>query len=88
VGVAVRPHGRRTEMSFRFRVHLADGEHLDDYSSSEPNWKPGDVLYAGGKPAYRITRIVSRGEIEGSVYDGIFEVEALQPAVRAIPDRS
>ena len=75
-------------MSFRFRVCLAGGEDLDDYSSSEPNWKPGDVLYAGGKPAYRISRIVSRGELEGSDYDGIFEVEALQPAVRAIPDRS
>jgi hypothetical protein len=31
-------------MSFKFRMYLADGEDLDDYTSSEPNWSPGDVL--------------------------------------------
>ena len=71
-------------MSFRFRMYLADGEDLDDYTSSEPNWSPGDLLYAGGKPAYRITRIISRGQLEGSDYDGIFEVEELKP-LRSIP---
>jgi hypothetical protein len=42
------------------------------------------TFYAGGKPAYRITRIISRGELEGSDYDGIFEVEELKP-LRSIP---
>jgi hypothetical protein len=47
--------GRRTTMSFRFRVYLADSEDLDDYVSSEPNWRPGDTLYIEGEPRYRIS---------------------------------
>ena len=42
-------------MSFRFRMYLADGEELDDYTRTQPDWSPGDVVYAGGWPAYRIT---------------------------------
>jgi hypothetical protein len=33
---------------------------------------------------HRITRIISRGDLEGSDYDGIFEVEELKP-LRSIP---
>ena len=31
---------------FKYRMHLADGEDLGDYASTEPNWKPGDELEA------------------------------------------
>ena len=48
-------------MSFRFRMYLADGEDLDDYTSSEPNWSAGDVVYGGGLPAYRITAVIDAG---------------------------
>jgi hypothetical protein len=32
-------------MSFRSRVYLADGEDLDDYVATRPDWSPGDTLY-------------------------------------------
>lgn len=42
-------------VTFRFRVYSADGDDLDDYTSTEPNWAPGDVLYKAGRPTYRKT---------------------------------
>ena len=64
-------------MSFRFRMYLADGEDVDDYTSSEPNWSPGDVVYAGGRPAYRITAVIPVGSLDNEVYAGIWEVEPI-----------
>ena len=46
-----------------------------DYVSSEPNWSPGDVVYAGGRPAYRITAVIPVSSLDDEVYDGIWEVE-------------
>jgi hypothetical protein len=60
---------------FRYRVYTVDGDDLDDYTSSEPNWKPGDVLYAGGTPAYRIRTVIPMGDLDNEVYQGIWEVE-------------
>ena len=57
-------------MSFRFRLYLADGEDLNDYTSSEPNWSPGDIVYAGGRPAYRIVDVVPLADIDA--YAGIW----------------
>jgi hypothetical protein len=42
-------------MSFKFRVYTVDGDDLDDYTASRPDWSPGDVLYEEGKPKWRIT---------------------------------
>ena len=64
-------------MSFSFRMYLADGEDLDDYTSSEPNWSAGDVVYAGGRPAYRITAVIPVGSLDNEVYAGIWEVEPI-----------
>ena len=64
-------------MSFRFRMYLADGEDVDDYTSSEPNWSPGDVVYAGGRPAYRITAVIPVNSLNSEVYAGIWEVEPI-----------
>ena len=59
-------------MSFRFRMYLADGEDLDDYTSSEPNWSPGDVVYARGRPAYRITAVIPADSLNDELYQGIW----------------
>jgi hypothetical protein len=48
---------------------------LDDYATSEPNWSPGDVLYAGGVPAYKIRQVIPLGDLDNEVYQGIWEVE-------------
>ena len=60
---------------FRYRVYTVEGDDLDDYSSSESNWSPGDVLYAGGVPAYRIRSVIPLGDLDNEVYQGIWEVE-------------
>ena len=39
------------------------------------NWEPGDVLYAGGTPAYRIRTVIPMDDLDNEVYDGILEVE-------------
>ena len=54
-------------MSFRFRMFLADGEDLDDYTSSEPNWSRGDVVDAAGRPAYRITAVIPVSSLDNEV---------------------
>lgn len=68
---------------FKFRVYLEDGADLDDYSSSEPNWRAGDVLYAGGMPAYRICSVIPMVDPDNEVYQGIWEVEPLTDENRA-----
>ena len=62
-------------MSFRFRMYLADGEDLDDYVAMRPDWSAGDVVYAGGRPAYRITAVIPVGNLDNDVYQAVWEVE-------------
>lgn len=57
------------------RVYTVDGDDLDDYNSSESNWSPGDVVYAGSEPSYRIRSAIPLGDLDNEVYDGIWEVE-------------
>ena len=38
-------------------MFLEDGTDLDDYVTTAGSWRPGDTLYAGGLPAYRITNV-------------------------------
>jgi len=42
----------------RYRVFLEDGGDLDDYVTTGGPWQPGDTIYAGGLPAYRITKVI------------------------------
>jgi len=49
-----------------------DGSDLGDYNTAVPG--PGDLLYDGGKTAWRITAVL---ELDCSVYDGLWEVEPL-----------
>ncbi len=60
---------------FKYRVYTVDGDDLDDYATSEPNWKPGDELYVDGFPKYRITAVIPMRSLDNGVYDGIWEVE-------------
>jgi hypothetical protein len=60
---------------FRYRVYLEDGTDLDDYTSSEPNWKAGDELYVDGFPAYRIRAVIPMNDPDNEEYQGIWEVE-------------
>jgi hypothetical protein len=62
-------------MSFKFRVYSAEGDDLDDYTSSEPNWSAGDVLYINGRPRYRVTAVIPINDLDNEVYAGILEVE-------------
>ena len=64
-------------MTFRFRVYSADGDDLDDYTSTEPNWQPGDVLYEDGMPTYRITAVIPVDSLDNGEYSGIWEVETI-----------
>ncbi len=64
-------------VSFKFRVYNADDDDLDDYTSSEPNWSAGDVLYKDGKAAYRITAVIPMNDLDNEVYAGIWEVEPI-----------
>ena len=64
--------------AFKFRVYTVDGDDLDDlddYSSSEPNWQPGDELYVNGVPAYRIRTVIPIADLGNEIYQGIWEVE-------------
>jgi hypothetical protein len=46
-------------MSFRFRLFPEDGTDLDDYVTAVPGpWKPGDLLYDGGRASYKITSVI------------------------------
>ena len=56
-------------------MFLEDGTDLDDYVTSHTRWGPGDTLYAGGLPAYRITAVIPVGSLDNEVYAGIWEVE-------------
>ena len=56
-------------------MFLEDGTDLDDYVSPPQPWRPGDVIYAGGLPAYRITEVIPLAEADP--YDGIWKVEPL-----------
>jgi hypothetical protein len=62
-------------MSFRFRLCSKDGDDLGDYVASRPDWNTGDVLYAEGRPAYRVTAVISTDGLRGDAYAAIFEVE-------------
>jgi hypothetical protein len=47
---------------------------LGDYETAVPgSWAPGDLLYDGGKAAWRITAVL---ELD-SVYEGLWEVEPI-----------
>lgn len=64
-------------MSFRFRLLLEDGTDLDDYVTAVPGpWKPGDVLYDGGRAAYRITAVVPLTDAHLD-YAGMWQVAPL-----------
>ena len=65
-------------MSFRFRMLLADGEDLDDYTSSEPNWSTRRRRLRGKDgPPYRITAVIPVNSLDNEVYAGIWEVEPI-----------
>ena len=64
--------------TFRFRVFLEDGTDLNGYVTNMARpWGPGDVLYSGGSPAFRITKVIPVGNFDNEVYQGIWEVEAI-----------
>ena len=63
-------------MSFRFRMTSQTARILTTTRSSEPNWSPGDVVDAGGRPAYRITA-ATRSAADNDVYAGIRAVEPI-----------
>lgn len=69
-------------MSFRFRVYLADGEELDDDVAAVPNWQPGDTLYIDRRAKYRVTKVDSDEDLEGSDYAGTWEVEPVKTTAR------
>jgi hypothetical protein len=69
--------------TFRFRVYLEDGTDLDDYVTTAGTWRPGDTLYAGGLPAYRITKVIPVGNVDNELYQGIWEVEPIRPLLEA-----
>ncbi|HUK98121.1 MAG TPA: hypothetical protein VLV46_10725 [Gaiellaceae bacterium] len=61
----------------RYRVYLEDGTDLDDYvTTSASLWRPGDTLYAGGLPAYRIIEVIPLSDADE--YDGIWTVEPVR----------
>ena len=60
-------------MAFRSELRYTDGDDLDDYTSSEPKWSPGDVLYAGGSPAYHIRSVIPMDDHGNEVYQSISE---------------
>ena len=62
--------------SFKYRVYLEDGTDLDDYITTAQTWGPGDILYAGGLPAYRIVDVVPLADIDE--YAGIWTVEPIE----------
>ena len=40
-----------------------------------PDWSPGDVIYDGGRPSYRITSVIPPDEFGSDRYAGIWTVE-------------
>jgi hypothetical protein len=64
-------------MSFRFRLFLEDGTNLDDYVTAVPGpWNPGDLLYDGGRAAWRITSVIPLSDAYLD-YAGIWQVAPL-----------
>ena len=58
-------------------MYLADGEDLDNCTSSEPNWSPGDTLYVEGRQKYRISAVIPVNSLDNEVYAEIWEVEPI-----------
>lgn len=70
--------------TFKFRVFLEDGTDLEEHVTNMVGpWGPGDVLYSGGLPAFRITKVIPVDSYDNGVYDGIWEVKPLTDENRA-----
>lgn len=65
--------------TFRYRVFLDDGTDLPDYVCGPESWEPGDLLYEGGRAAYRITKVIPVQDLDNGLYEGIWEVEPITP---------
>jgi hypothetical protein len=63
--------------TFRYRVYLEDGTDLDDYVTTHLRWGPGDTLYVGGLPAYRITAVIPVSDPDNGEFEAIWQVESL-----------
>jgi hypothetical protein len=59
----------------RFRVFTEDGTDLDDYTSTDAGWSPGDLIYTGGLPSHRIVDVIPLDE--GQPYEAIWKVAEL-----------
>jgi hypothetical protein len=52
-------------VTFTFEMYDGDGAKVGDYKTAVPGpWWPGDVLYTEGRPAWRITEIVTADDYE------------------------
>ena len=68
---------RRHRRPHRFRVFTEDGDDLDDYTSTDAGWSPGDLIYTGGLPSQSIVDVIPLDE--GQPYEGDLEVAELDP---------
>ncbi len=61
-------------MSFKFRMHLADGMDLDDYVAARSHWSPG-ACCSDGRAEYRVSAVVPTNDLDNELYAAILEVE-------------
>jgi hypothetical protein len=73
-------------MAFTFRLFGTDGDDIGVYKTARSDWFPGDVVYEAGWPKWRITAILPVGELADSEFAAFWELELLQPDLRAVPD--
>ena len=69
-------------MSFKFRVYLADGRSSTTTSRPSRTGSPATRFYIDGRAKYRITKVDSNEDLEGSDYAGIWEVEPVETTAR------
>lgn len=67
---------------YRYRLHSTDMDELGDFMTVIPNWAPGDTFTAGDGRRFRILRMVRAPEVEGSVYEGMWEVAPVHEPLR------
>jgi hypothetical protein len=65
---------------FRYRLYLANGEDIGDFTTATPVWKIGDEFYNRDHTLFRITDMLPEEMLPTADYSGVFVVTPVELA--------
>jgi hypothetical protein len=67
---------------FRYRLHSREMDELGEFTTIVPNWTSGDTFTAADGRRFRILRMVPVTDVEGAVFEGMWEVAPVEEPLR------